>query len=135
MYDADLRGYFDSIPQDKLLSAALDGLAHYAHQNALARPAASRLAFRELGLAVGLHALERLSRGAPPRFRLTREAARLLEALGPAVTLGSEVDAFWLKPEHREASSWAEHRELNEVTLATSLCPQGYLELRTPSAS
>lgn len=114
-----------------LLSAALDGLAHYAHQNALARPAASRLAFRELGLAVGLRALERLSRGAPPRFRPTREAARLLEALGPAVTLGSEIDAFWLKPEHREASSWAEHRELNEVTLATSLCPQGYLDLRT----
>jgi hypothetical protein len=114
-----------------LLSAALDGLAHFVQQNSLGRPAAARLAFRELGLAIGLHALERLTRLVlvGVRVHTTREEARLLEALGPALTLGSEIDAFWLKPEHREAASWAEHRDLNEVTLATSLCPRGYLEL------
>lgn len=114
-----------------LLAAALDGLAHFAHQNGLGRPASTRLAFRELGLATGLHALERLTRlgHRTARGKSSREEARLLEALSPVVLLGPEIDAFWLKPEHREASAWAEHRDLNEVSLATSLAPQGYLEL------
>ncbi len=117
-----------------LLAAALEGLAHYAQQNMLGRPAAARLAFRELGLSVGLHALERLTRlthrlSRGNQRRPYREELRLLEALDPAVMLGSEIDAFWLRPEHREAASWAEHRDLNEVTLATSLCPSGYVEL------
>jgi len=114
-----------------LLSAALDGLAHFVQQSSLGRRAAARLAFRELGLAIGLHALERLTRVGREGARgpATREEARLIEALAPALTLGSEIDAFWLKPEHREAASWAEHRDINEVTLATSLCPRGYLEL------
>ena len=114
-----------------LLSAALDGLAHFVQQNTLGRPAGSRLAFRELGLAIGLHALERLTRLGRVGLRVptSREETRLLEALTPALTLGSEIDAFWLKPEHREAASWAERRDINEVTLATSLCPRGFLEL------
>ena len=117
-----------------LLSAALEGLAQFARQNGLGRPAGSRLAFRELGLSVGLHALERLcrssqKRGRGPHARPSREEARLLEALGPAASLASEIDAFWLKPEHREASGWAEHLDLNEVALATSLCPEGFLEI------
>jgi hypothetical protein len=113
-----------------LLSAALDGLAHFAHQNPLGRPAGSRLAFRELGLAIGLHGLDRLTRLSHGRTAaIPREASRLLDALTPALALGSEIDAFWLKPEHRAASSWSDHRDLNEVTLATSLCPRGFLEL------
>ncbi len=125
---------FDGELMTTVLSAALEGLAHLAHQNGLSRPAGSRLAFRELGLSVGLHALERLSRlasqrGRGPHARASREEGRLLEALGPAVALAPEIDAFWLKPENREASGWAEHEDLNAVALATSLCPEGYLEL------
>ena len=75
-----------------------------------------------------LESLTRLGR-VGVRAHTSREETRLLEALAPALTLGSEIDAFWLKPEHREAASWAEHRDINEVTLATSLCPRGFLEL------
>ena len=114
-----------------LLSAALDGLAHFVRQNSLGRPAPARLAFRELGLAIGLHALERLTRAGHLglRARTSREHSHLISGFQPAVALGSEIDAFWLHPEHREAAAWAEHRDLNDVTLATSLCPQGYLDL------
>ncbi|MDP2275037.1 MAG: hypothetical protein Q8K32_30115 [Archangium sp.] len=115
---------FDPGLLPSLLSSALEGLAHYAQQNALHRPALSRMAFRELGLAIGLHALERLSAREP-----SRDTAPLVEALSPATLLGSEIDAFWLDAAHREAASWREQLDLNEVTLATSLCPQGYLEL------
>lgn len=121
-----------------LLSGALEGLADCAQQNTLSRRAACRLPFRELGLAVGLRALEHLARlGRPgPRAgpRLSREDTQLLEGLHPAIRLAAELHAFWLKPEHREEASWLEHRDLNDVTLATSLCPLGYLELSPPSS-
>ena len=115
-----------------LLSGALEGLADCAEQNVLARRAACRLPFKELGLAVGLRALERLAR-LGRAGRLSREDTQLLEALHPAIRLAAELDAFWLEPEHREEASWLEHRDLNDVTLATSLCPLGYLELSPPS--
>lgn len=114
-----------------LLNAARDGLARWTLQGGLARPAAARLAFRELGLAIGLHALERLVRLRRSELRpgFSREEQRLIDALAPAVGLGAQLDAFWLNPEHRAAASWPEHLDINEVSLATSLCPAGYLDL------
>jgi len=125
---------FDGELMTRVLSAALEGLAHLAQQGGLSRPAGSRLAFRELGLSTGLHALERLTafgarRARGPWARSSSEEAGLLEALRPAVVLGPEIDAFWLEPRNQLASGWAEHEELNAVALATSLCPQGYLDL------
>jgi hypothetical protein len=92
-----------------LLTAALQGLSHYAREDALRHPASRRLAFRELGLAIGLSAVERI------------------EALTSYVSLGSEIKSFWLDPEHRETRTWSEHRDINEVMLATSLVPAGLL--------
>ena len=45
---------------DNLLSASLTGLRNYAQKGELQQPAQYRLAFRELGLAIGLHAVERM---------------------------------------------------------------------------
>jgi len=100
---------------DALLAAALRGLTAYARQGDLTHPASRRLPFRELGLAIGLSAVEQI------------------EALAPYVALGSEIKSFWLEPEHREARTWSEHRDINEVMLATSLVPAGFLLM--PSAS
>lgn len=47
----------DNTSRDRFLKAARVGLAHYP-QDALRQPAERRLAFRELGLALGLHAVE-----------------------------------------------------------------------------
>lgn len=115
----------------QLINAGLDGLSRWAQRGAAARPAATRLAFRELGLAIGLHALERLVhlRHLEPRPGFTREEQRLIDLLAPAVALGPQLDAFWLKPEHRAAAAWPEHLDINEVSLATSLCPAGHLDL------
>lgn len=114
-----------------LLTSALEGLSQFCQQNTLARPASARLPFRELGLAVGLHALERLRRLrlAAPRHLVPRDELELLEALTPVIAMGSQLDAYWLAPEHRDGTSWSEHRDINEVMLATSLCPGGYLDL------
>jgi hypothetical protein len=100
----------------RLLSSALEGMAQFASSNGLGRPALARLPFRELGLAIGLHTLQRLAEEPLPSAD-----EELLDAMRPALVLGAEIDAYWLEPGHRNSSSWLEHRELNEVTLAASL--------------
>jgi hypothetical protein len=112
-----------------LLAATARGLRHWLGANDLRMPAHRRLAFRELGLAIGLAALP-----------LVRKTAR---ALGPSTSasldelegyaaLGGEIASFWLLPEHR-TSTWDEHRDINEVMLATRLAPDGFLVLEPPS--
>jgi len=46
--------------------------------------------------------------------------------------LREHIENFWLYPEHRKSESWIEHQNINEVMLATSLAPDGILELLTP---
>ncbi|HEY3074364.1 MAG TPA: hypothetical protein VGJ74_04225 [Burkholderiales bacterium] len=75
-------------------------------------PAAHRLAFRELGLALGLHAVEQLN------------TKRLIAF----VPLAEKLEDFWLEPAHQAAASWTEHRDINAVTLAACLAPDGALD-------
>jgi len=115
-----------------LFHAALQGMRVYARHDELRLTAARRLAFRELGLAIGLHSVALMDRSAastPPSFPGGADARADLDALGRYVSLGIEIEAFWLSPEHREASSWLEHRNINDVMLATSLAPDGFLGL------
>ena len=115
---------------DALLAAALRGLAAYARQHDPRYPASQRLAFRELGLAIGLSAVELIEKETRTEHRHFSRSAQVHEqirALAPYVALGSEIKSFWLDPEHRETPIWAEHRDINEVMLATSLVPAGFL--------
>ncbi len=113
---------------EDLLAAAAAGLKHYARRGELDRPATMRLAFRELGLAIGLHAVERL-RQAVAEGRGRPELRQRIEDLARYTPLGAEIESFWLDREHRRAPSWTEHRDINEVMLATSLVPDGCLTL------
>ena len=117
---------------EQLLTAARVGLSDYARQGELRRPASTRLAFRELGLAIGLQAAERMWRavdGQQESSRARPEVRKQLEGLLRYAPLRDEIESFWLEPEHRRARSWNEHREINEVMLATSLAPDGCLLL------
>jgi hypothetical protein len=119
---------------ERLLEAARVGLSDYARQGDWRRPAATRLAFRELGLAIGLQAAERMRRAldAPQegsRARAHPEVRKQLEAILRHAPLRAEIETFWLGPENRRAPSWSEHRDINEVMLATSLAPDGCLVL------
>jgi hypothetical protein len=118
---------------DALLAAAMRGLAGYAQRNDLRHPASRRLAFRELGLAIGLSAVPLIATqiGAEHRdFSRAAEVDAEIKALAPYVALGPEIKSFWLQPQHREARTWSEHRDINEVMLATSLVPAGFLSMR-----
>jgi hypothetical protein len=114
----------------KLLGAALTGLQYYAADGELQAPAEYRLAFRELGLAIGLEAVERLSRNAGEYESTTGADVRLeLKALSHYFTLSRQIRDYWLDPENQNSHTWSEHRDINEVMLATSLVPEGLLEL------
>jgi hypothetical protein len=78
-------------------------------------PASRRLAFRELGFALGLHAIEPLAQYADVR-RLRRYAG-----------LASEIENFWLSAASQAAVTWSGHRDINVVTLAACLAPDGAL--------
>ncbi len=126
-------GISDEPLLERLLSAALTGLQYYARSRQLQTAAEYRLAFRELGLAIGLHAVERLWQVAAQSPTATSPGLRAqLEALMRYVPLGEEIESFWRDPAHRNASSWSEHRDINEVMLATRLQPDGFLVLAPP---
>jgi hypothetical protein len=114
-----------------LLTAALEGLPHYLAQRELRLPASRRLAFRELGLSLGLHAVEgmALALRAPGVPWADGETDALVRALLRFVPLGRGIESFWRLPEHRESPTWTAHRDINEVMLASSLVPEGCLVL------
>jgi hypothetical protein len=52
-----------------------------------------------------------------------------LESLRSFLPLGETIESFWLEPAHRRTPTWSEHRDINEVMLATRLAPAGFLAL------
>ena len=124
---AQLGGGSDQDMLEATLAAALAGLDQYAGWN-LQTPlhARRRLAFRELGLAIGLAAVERLSAIASPALRpLVAEVERY-------APLRNALEAFWLQPENQRSETWLEHADINTVMLATSLLPDGFVSLLNP---
>lgn len=113
-----------------LLTAALAGLRQYATEGELQMPAEYRLAFRELGLAIGLHAAEKIWHAAERDLDgalASAEIRALLRALLKYLPMRDNIESFWRDPKYRHARSWSEHRDINEVMLATALVPDGFL--------
>jgi hypothetical protein len=108
-------------PAEEAIHSSLAVLDAYRRTGSLMHPARYRLAFPELGLSIGLHAVERL--------RKLDGMGLKAEPLMPYVPLAEMIEAFWIKPDNRQAEIWIEHREINMVMLATSLAPDGSLTL------
>lgn len=117
---------------EDLLESSLAGLDAYRRSHFLNLPADRRLAFRELGMAIGLHAVERM-------WRLTKDEPDMIDKKHPIysnieklrhfIPLGEVIEEFWLDPQNREAKTWTDHQDINGVMLATSLAPDAYLKL------
>jgi hypothetical protein len=110
----------------------LIGLESLARKNPFALPADRRLAFRELGLSIGLHAagkLKELMRERPGPFGDAKQLDSEMETLMLYERLTETIEQFWLEPANRETGCWTEHRDINWVMLATSLVPDGFLSV------
>jgi hypothetical protein len=133
---AQLQGMKAGIALPGLLTNMLDaagvGLSLYTRDNSMHLTAAYRLAFRELGLSIGLQAIARMETlvtGQPDLFRHEPGLIPLLANLKQYIPLQEQIEQFWLKEENRKVPSWKEHGDINMVMLATSLAPDGYLDL------
>jgi len=116
----------------ELLDASLWGLNVFMAGKPLKMAAEQRLAFRELGLAIGLQAVDMmgdLMQAKPDMFGGHQQVSAQIERLQNFIPLGETIAMFWLEPHNRNSRIWDEHRDINSVMLATSLMPEGYLEL------
>ena len=113
---------------DGVLEAAVAGLAFFRKGNTLQLLDAYRLPFRELGLSIGLHGVEKMREwiGAHPGM-VPGTVGRRLKSLQEQAVLGETIERHWLDAAHREAESWREHGDINAVMLATSLAPDSFL--------
>jgi hypothetical protein len=114
-----------------LLEAALLGLKAF-DLDRMNLPANDRLAFRELGLSIGLRAFQGLSDligRNKPLFPEEYDLDDRIRALRPYERLAETIETFWLQPEHQQGDLWMTHRHINTVMLATSISPAGYLTL------
>ena len=113
-----------------LLASACAGLESFVHMNSLQLPADYRLAFRELGLAIGLRGaaiVEKLLTEKPTLFPNGVQLHTQIECLRQYQPMIDTIVQFWLQQSNRTTSTWTDHRDINMVMLATSLIPGGFL--------
>ena len=107
-----------------ILTASKKGVDAFLHTDLLKYPPEYRLAFRELGLAIGLRTLETI-RALTGEYASYFSNRTLLESqlaeLMPYQQLAELIEDFWLLPENQTGSTWQEHIDINSVMLATSL--------------
>jgi hypothetical protein len=118
----------DSVLATTLVSAALEGLGLFARERSLDLPAEYRLAFRELGLSIGLHAVERMVHIADTNADMfDAELKSGLASLQHYASTAKSIEAHWSRGDNQAVGTWREHADINEVTLATSLLPDEFL--------
>ncbi len=108
---------------EEILVSSLRGLETLASRGAFEGAAERRLAFRELGLSIGIHAAEQSAKAGIA----AGSVGSLLRDVLRHRPLAERIERFWLEPARRASRGWLEHRDINDVMLATSLAPGGYL--------
>lgn len=115
-----------------LLESTLPGLHYFQRENSLRPPAEYRLAFRELGLTIGLQAADMMHKVISTQPTGFANPQRLLSRLKEVLTyelLATAIREFWLAPVNQKSASWMEHLDINSVMLATTMAPEGYVSI------
>jgi hypothetical protein len=112
---------------ERLAHDARRSLEAFGGTHLLERSIETRLAFRELGLAIGLQAVvaaHEAVRHHRERFGDPWGASALLahlESMVPHTSLIARIEETWLDPDAQETSAWQAHLDINAVMLALSL--------------
>jgi hypothetical protein len=107
----------------EILDSCRHGFSMLLASGYFERPAAHRLAFRELGLAIGLRALPIIAELMAHNIGVPSALASSVQMLLRYERLHDEIITFWLTRLQRPDEQWQEHRNINEVMLATALIP------------
>jgi hypothetical protein len=117
---------------ENVLESALIGLDAFVKERTLENTARFRLAFRELGLSIGLSAVEKFAWWIEESEGLFSRRGMLqgqIEELREFAPLKEEIEQFWMDGDNRQSDTWLEHQEINLVMLATSLAPERFLTI------
>ena len=117
---------------DSVLDSAQEGAAFFTECGSLELPATHRLPFRELGLSIGLSGVRKMPdwiRNNPGLFDRAGPLQRTIKILLDYMPFKEKIEEFWLDKKNRESGTWTGHRDINMVMLATSLAPEGFLEI------
>ncbi len=123
---------------DRALVDAVRSLDIVAASRELERPVHGRLAFREFGLAIGLHAAESIRPGilhARSRFGRPADVERRLggaQAILDHLGMRDEIERCWIDPSAQSTPAWRSHEDINAAMLAASLVPDAFV---TPCAA
>jgi hypothetical protein len=101
---------------EQLIGASEKGLRAFLASRSLMRATSQRLAFRELGLAIGLKAV-------PMFFH------RPHRTIDEHRSLANKIVNVWLPVARSPDELWLAHRDINEVMLATALTPETFLSI------
>ena len=129
---SDKQHLYQHIKFINLLDDIEQSLHVFVSHNPLQQGAAHRLAFRELGLAIGLQTISKMQQWLKQNsehFHQQNLLDELLTKLSMFEPIRTTIEKFWLNPKHQTQNSWLEHGDINNVMLATSLLPDGYLQL------
>jgi hypothetical protein len=110
---------------EEITNACENGVRALVASQLLTRAASQRLAFRELGLAIGLKAI-------PTIVELTKYATKIGGRLSqgwhsPYQSLAEEIISAWLPCAQSPDELWQAHEDINDVMLATALIPDTFL--------
>jgi hypothetical protein len=115
-----------------ILNSALLGVESFEEGELLNYPANYRLAFRELGLSIGLKGVEILLdwiKDNTELFSIDKSLKSRVEVITRYVPLSGIIEHFWMESENRKSHTWNNHIEINMVMFATSLAPNGFLSI------
>jgi hypothetical protein len=115
---------------ETLLRSSKEGLDAFLYKDSLNDSLDYRLAFRELGLSIGLHAMEKMRGIIENNRSLSNDRLlRLTENLTAYLPVSGAIENFWCDPTHQQSPTWRAHCDINMVMLATSLAPEDFLSL------
>lgn len=117
---------------EELMDACRNGLMAFLASRHLSQPAPHRLAFRELGLAIGLRALpivaDTITKDGSG-FESKPTLRRNVDLLLPYEPFSEKIVRFWMPHAQHQDASWQAHQDINDVMLATALVPDMFLSV------
>jgi hypothetical protein len=112
---------------EEITDACDDGVWAFVASRSLTRPAPQRLAFRELGLAIGLKAVPTILE--PSKYAMKMGARLPKEPHLQYQALAEEIISAWLPYAQAPDELWRAHQDINDVMLATALIPNTFLSV------
>jgi hypothetical protein len=104
-----------------------DGVRAFVHSRLLTRPASQRLAFRELGMAIGLKAVPIILERSKYTMKIGAHLPKGWQS--QYQFLAEEIISAWLPCAQAPDELWHAHQDINDVMLATALTPNTFLSV------